>query len=610
MKKILDINEIYDFETQKIIIGDLTDYDLSGLDLSFIPSKAWDHCVIKNTNFSNTGANLDFSLFFTISGEVEDCNFEGTNIINMQMHTPRLKYYFNCDFRKTNIKFDKNYNLYSLYDEGFRFYDCYLPDDFFETYDSRIQCLNWCDVATIKKNPNLAFPEKLIFEAVSYELDKLDGDFVDGVKDAEAFIRQYDKSGKLVSFIETISKCCDGREDRIASLLQDRSLWNWAFKDVHFDSDLIFDLPISFNRCLFENCTFDAPVSDLFKRVKFRSYSGERSNNIRNNRFEGVVFPQMKHSSWKDIERNRVSGSRITARTNLYLELGRSCNARCEFCRNESFGKCEYNLETVLEKLKLVEPYIDDLVIGGGEPTLLLKDLKKLVLYVNEIDLGRRLNRYVFSNGTAPMDVYDWLKDKDFSLNISRHAVSDEENARILNCRNRLIGNKAKNANAENLRYLVRFGATICATCFSGGLDTKEKLLEYIEFAEKLGAGRVLLSNLHLDSSSGDLVSFNDINIATNLFKDTMAYLESRGFSKSIPIYSTGGYSSTVLEHGNFKVVFKEYISKKDIELEWNRASKRTFDLSIDPNGRLFDNWHQQSDEVILTPKVKDLGRR
>lgn len=610
MKKILDINEIYDFETEKIIIGDLTDYDLSGLDLSFIPSKAWRNCQIKNTNFSNTGANIDFSLFFTWQYRVEGCDFEGTNIINLRMGIYRLKKFINCDFRKTSIKFDKSVNFYELYDEGFRFLDCYLPDDFFETYDSRIQCLNWCDVATIKKNPNLAFPEKLIFEAVSYELDKLDGEFVDGVKDAEAFIRQYDKSGKLVSFIETISKCCDGREDSMASLLQDRSFWNWAFKDVHFDSNLIFDLPITFNRCLFENCTFDVPVSDLFKSVKFNSYSSERSNNIRKNRFEGVIFPQMDHSSWQDIERNRISNSRITARTNLYLELGRSCNARCEFCRNESFGKCEYDLEAVLVKLKLVEPYIDDLVIGGGEPTLLLKDLKKLVHCVNETGLGRRLDKYVFSNGTASMDVYDWLRVNGFSLNISRHAVSDEENARILNCRNRLIGNKAKNASTENLRRLVRFGATMCATCFSGGLDTKEKILEYIEFAKTLGTGRVLLSNLHLDSSSGDLVSFNNINIASNLFKDTMAYLESQGFSKSIPIYSTGGYSSTVLEHGNFKVVFKEYISKKDIELEWNMASKRTFDLSIDPTGRLFDNWHQQSDEVILAPKVKGLGRR
>ena len=45
-----------------------------------------------------------------------------------------------------------------------------------------------------------------------------------------------------------------------------------------------------------------------------------------------------------------------------------------------------------------------------------LKDLKKLVHYVNEIDLGRRIDRYVFSNGTAPMEVYDWLRDKDFLL--------------------------------------------------------------------------------------------------------------------------------------------------------------------------------------------------
>ena len=57
----------------------------------------------------------------------------------------------------------------------------------------------------------------------------------------------------------------------------------------------------------------------------------------------------------------------------------------------------------------------------------MLLNLKKLVNYVNDIDLGRRLNRYVFTNGTAPMDVYDWLRYEGVSLNISRHAVSDLE---------------------------------------------------------------------------------------------------------------------------------------------------------------------------------------
>ena len=53
----------------------------------------------------------------------------------------------------------------------------------------------------------------------------------------------------------------------------------------------------------------------------------------------------------------------------------------------------------------------------------------------------------------------------------------------------------------------------MCATCFRGGLDSKEKILEYIDFADKLGAERILLSNLHLDNSSGELVNYDKINI-------------------------------------------------------------------------------------------------
>ena len=81
------------------------------------------------------------------------------------------------------------------------------------------------------------------------------------------------------------------------------------------------------------------------------------------------------------------------------------------------------------------------------------------------------------------MDVYSYLAHSGIYLNISRHAISDRENRDILNCRNRLIfdrttENNTKNASTDNLRYLLGYGATMCATCFSGGLDTSKKILE------------------------------------------------------------------------------------------------------------------------------------
>lgn len=95
-----------------------------------------------------------------------------------------------------------------------------------------------------------------------------------------------------------------------------------------------------------------------------------------------------------------------------------------------------------------------------------------------------------------------------------------------------------------------------------------------------------------------DIYSKN-LNIDPKVFDDLINYLKENGFRNKFPIYATGGYVSYVFkDKDGFSVAVQNYITKKELDNEWPYAIKRTFDLSIDPSGNLYENWHQQSNPV------------
>ncbi len=63
---------------------------------------------------------------------------------------------------------------------------------------------------------------------------------------------------------------------------------------------------------------------------------------------------------------------------------------------------------------------------------------------------------------------------------MSRHAIEDEEN--------RAIFGDSKHAllSADQLEVVNQFtsgNSILCCTCFKGGVDTKDKMINYIKFA-------------------------------------------------------------------------------------------------------------------------------
>ena len=154
----------------------------------------------------------------------------------------------------------------------------------------------------------------------------------------------------------------------------------------------------------------------------------------------------------------------------VYLELSRTCNANCTFCRNKTFSKCEYNFDNIKNTLDMIKNYINAVVIGGGEPTLRLDDVKFLRECFNNIDF------HMFTNGSNVSIIDDDYIMDNFKINLSRHAVDDYENARIFGLDvSRMMS--SKDIERLNLR---NGNVTLNATCFKGGLDTFDKIINYI----------------------------------------------------------------------------------------------------------------------------------
>jgi MoaA/NifB/PqqE/SkfB family radical SAM enzyme len=588
--KIKNIKGMYNLITRlfKKINKDFSNTDLTKYDLSNIDPKEWKNAKFTNANLSGTGIRINPAI---CHWNFENCDFSNNDLSYL---TEENLYNINikgCNFTNTNLDVDFRYSTRKgyrrvIFDKN---YDAY-PDSFWDNLDF--------DLETLKLNPNIKISSfKLISLIKNYlnleeQTSMSNSDWEQRVLELEEILK-YDNNGHLIYLYNLIKDLLDveGKYDFFKGYVVDTKL-----KDLDF-GNIPLDLwgEIKFKRCNFENITLGNDIKSLF--------SDNTSTFDDSSEYKNIYFSSLTKGSWQDLKYNRFSESPMTVRTFLYLELDRICNASCTFCRNNTFDKQKYSLENINNNLKEIYGKLDDIIIGGGEPTLRLKDLYKLK---EQLDSHGHYNSnwHVFTNATLH---YPQLKrlNKLFNLNISRHAVDDQENADIFGCNVKNI------LSSEHLRHLIydrKKSIVLCATCFKGGLDSAAKIIEYIEWARELKAKDVLLSSLHKDFSVGNNeVNYNSIDIDDNLFNDVINYYLLSGYiEKEFPIISTGGYVTRIIKNNNpnlafrNQVAFKSYISKEKFDKMWPGAIKRTFDLSMNPAGEVFENWHQTSGKVYI----------
>lgn len=613
-RKITSINEVFD--GKKLVISDFSNLDLSNLDLSVIPPDLWQNCIFYNTNFANTGIKFipnklkctNFNSYVPIS--INYCDFSGNDL----SYLTKEDFKFNrreietvgCNFRNTSLKHDTLMYLYDVVlDESFGDY----PFEYWGDFDGINADF---DIFTVFNNPflNLSSSRLVrIFEHFTIRSQALleykyvpkisnwkwtvDPEKMQEVVNICEYGLQFDKQGYFRKFYEEISK----------HFTLENKYWFFRIeiKDALIKDVNIQNIPIQvlihyyFNGGnIFENASIDNSIADLTSFHSEQFYDGGNRN-----KFNSLYLPGITYGSWKEkpAEKRRISSSAITFFTKVYLELSRVCNARCKFCRNESFEKSSYNLEQILETLQSIKEYLNAVVIGGGEPTLRLED----AIFLKEQCIANNIDWHIFTNGTNPNIIEDTRITRGFKINLSRHAIKDSDNAAIFGV------NPSKIMTTQDIRNLNdRAEVTLNATCFKGGLDTPAKILDYIDFAREIGCSKVLIQNLQRDSSLGLLGGSNrHLHIDNNALNEVIDFLKNECFAlqqKKYPIYASGGYVSYIFKDptDGFSISIQKYITKEELSQNWPKAVKRAFDLSIDPTGKLYENWHQNNGEVDL----------
>ena len=131
-------------------------------------------------------------------------------------------------------------------------------------------------------------------------------------------------------------------------------------------------------------------------------------------------------------------------------------------------------------------------------------------------------------------------------------------------------------------------------------MDLKDKILDYIKYySKKIKIHNFLFQTLHQDLNA-PISSSTILPINSHIFDLVIDKLRKKGYAISMPIYSTGDYKLIIAKKGDIHISFKQYITKEELESKWYQSPKRTFDLSMDPSGNLYENWHQSSGKVLI----------
>ena len=522
-RKIESIGEIYNGEN--LLIKDFSNMDLTNIDLSSIPPEKWEECIFYNTSFKNTGIKF---VPKNLYGQV---NRYGCKEVTMD----------NCDFSNNDLSYLNDYDKYfegktcvSYKGCNFRntkflniqcFWDVLLDEEYakfdFE-YWSNIRYLNgYIDWDTVKKNPFLKIPSYVLLRIINnytYTINwsrpahKLTQNEIESLLFDECEkVFNYDKQGyieKLYNFIKNQSTI----EDRFLFfryVLRNQVLDGIDTKEIPFELLRRF----WYENCTFKNVTIHNNLKDLLTWPDEHLYDLPKHMK---NEYPGLYLPGITFGSWKDNDEKarRISLSSITFLTKVYLELSRACNAKCPFCRNSSFESTPYDLESIKQTLNDIKAYLHTVVIGGGEPTLILDDIKQLYEQTNDQTIGWHL----FTNGSNGRLIQNDYFMERFKINLSRHAIDDRENAGIFGIDSNLImcldDVKSLNQKTE---------VTLNATCFEGGLDSFKKIIDYIEMARKIGIKKVLIQDLQQSISLGaKTINYNDLCINPIIFELVM----------------------------------------------------------------------------------------
>lgn len=570
-KKINNIKEIY--QDGKLLIDSFSGLDLSNIDLSELPLELSTNLDINNAKLNGTNFHI---VIDTYPKWIHNVDISGTRLEFQQFNNDHSINFNNTFFDSEQIEYLNKINLE-------------YPN--FIYYDLKT-CLN---------NSNLKVStDNFIRELRPYLYNSLivGGEFmnknelVDKVKYIEGLIEN-NASFAIKTIYHNIKDQMTNYE-KIEMfhypLIKDKKFHDFTITEEIYEGLMKFNIV----NCTFENVDFNISTDKLFL------LSGIHNLAFNIDDAKNVTMPNIKFSDWGNVSEKRILNTIFTFRKSLYLELGRECNANCSFCRNNCMDQQPYNLSKIKSNLLKIGSQLDYIVIGGGEPTLRKNDLSSLFELYAEEAYQFKSQLYLFTNGTYDLlDLLDNYYTCDLGYNVSRHSANDDINASVFGL------DKERFLTWEQLSELKKL--TLACTCINGATDSADKIIEYIKKAEYYNIKNVMFSNLHNNASikiSENNIKNSSISIDSSVFDDAIKLIKSQGYISSYPIVSSGGYELTILKHKYYSdrtdVSFKRYLSKEELDLLWPKAIKRTFDLSMAPDGTIYENWSETGQKVKI----------
>lgn len=565
-KKINTIDEIYN-DDNFIKFQALNNLDATKIDLSNFHANIKD---VVNCNLENTGLKIflthENNTGFDSMIRIVDSNIIGTKFVSDEKKQDNST-------RKINVYLDN----VMLDKEQIKYLNALYKNDNFQMYYDLNTILN-NDGIVIDSLELLGLLTRFLDNAISRAPIFKEKEMYEIVDKIEKTIIK-DEDGDLKTIYDNIVNQLSNYEKII--MFRNSNIQNVTFENLEIN-EKVYNILKTFTirNCNLKNVTFTNSLNTMFHNDDDFFHYVHSYNSV-----ENTKMPNINYNSWQDIKSRRISSTPFTFMKNLYVELDRKCNTKCSFCRNDCMEKCKYKFKNIMNNLNRIVGGINNIFIGGGEPTVNKKDLYNL------LDIYRySRNIYTVSNGTATLDFY---KKLDSKIYISRHHFDDKINADIFGI------NKKKILSMDDLSQL--YDLTLTCTCINGSIDSVDKIIEYLQEAESYSIRNIVFSNLHDDASVNTFdSSYKNLNVKNDLFDEAINILKLQGFDYNYPVISSGGYKMYMLKNNlsRLRVAFKQYISKEELANLWLNAVKRTFDLSMAPDGTIYDNWAQDENKT------------
>lgn len=173
----------------------------------------------------------------------------------------------------------------------------------------------------------------------------------------------------------------------------------------------------------------------------------------------------------------------------LYVNLTDICNGACRFCVNPFVNMSHDKIKPLAyrEMLLKIKDYIYGVSLTGGEPMLYPELANEIIAITHEI-CGIDVEKDIVTNGTGFANILDKLDIVHLdSIHLSRHMITDNEN-------NEIFGfSTATSDQIASVLTKMEDPAQIVLNCvlMSGGVDSTQKMAQYLEYASDLGVRNV-----------------------------------------------------------------------------------------------------------------------